>query len=198
MKIDMKSRAKSYFVLADKYLETASLLLNVLINNGNSNCGIGLSEAEAEENMKNNVLNSDLTLFIPTIFNCYQSTELFIKGLLLLNSIEIKETHEVSDLITQIKQLYGDKSVIYKEINKFYKFQVEIIKKFKKTNSITTTQELYEALRYPENNKNHKKYQYFDLMYNGDLGIESFKTILKKIDAIKAAILEEYNKKCKK
>lgn len=195
MNIDMKSRAKSYFVLADQYLETASLLLNVLINNGNSNCGIGLSEVEAEENMKNNVLNSDLTLFIPTIFNCYQSTELFIKGLLLLNSIEIKETHEVSDLIIQIKQLYGDKSLIYKEINKFYKFQVEIIKKFKKTNSITTTQELYEALRYPENNKNNKKYQYFDLMYNGNLGIKSFKTILKKIYAIKVAILEEYNKK---
>lgn len=195
MKIDMKSRAKSYFVLANQYLETASLLLNVLINNGNSNCGIGLSEVEAEENMKKNVLNSDLTLFIPTIFNCYQSTELFIKGLLLLNSIEIKETHEVSDLIAQIKQLYGDKSLIYKEINKFYKFQVEIIKKFKKTNSITTTQELYEALRYPENNKNNKKYQYFDLMYNCDLGIERFKTILRKIDAIKVVILDEYNKK---
>lgn len=195
MKIDMKSRSKSYFILADQYLETAKLLLNVLINNGNSNCGIGLNKIEAEENMKNNVLNSDLTLLIPTIFNCYQSTELFIKGLLLLNGIEIKETHEVSDLITQIKQLYGDKSLIYKEITKFYKFQVEIIKKFKKTNSITTTQELYEALRYPENNKNYKKYQYFDLMYNGDLGIESFKTILKKVDTLKNAVLEEFNNK---
>lgn len=191
----MKSRAKSYFILADQYLETSQLLLKVLINNGNSNCGIGLNEIEAEENMKRNVLKSDLTLFIPTIFNCYQSTELFIKGLLLLNGIEIKETHEVSDLIIQIRELYGENTLIYKEINNFYKYQVEIIKKFKKTNSITTTQELYEALRYPENNKNQKKYQYFDLMYNGDLGIESFKSILKKIDAIKIAILEEFNNK---
>ncbi len=193
--MDMKNRAKSYFILADQYLETARLLLNVLINNGNSNCGIGSSEVEAEENMKNNVLNSDLTLFIPTIFNCYQGTELFIKGLLLLNDIEFIATHEVSELIIQIKQLYGEKSLIYKEINEFYKYQVEIIEKFKKTNSITATRELYEALRYPESSKSHKKYQYFDLICNGDLSIESFETILKKIDALKISILDEFNNK---
>lgn len=195
MKENTKDRSKKYFILADQYLETSKLLLKFLINNDNSNCGIGLNESEAEGNMERNVLNSDLTLFIPTIFSCYQSTELFIKGLLLFNGIEFKETHEVSDLISQIKIIYGENTMLYKEINNFYKYQVEIIRKFKKTNSITTTKELYEALRYPENNKNQKKYQYSDLMYNGNLGIESFKSILKKIDAIKIAILEEFNNK---
>ena len=68
-----------------------------------------------------NVLKSYVTLLIPTIFNSYQSLELFLKGLLLLNGIEVDNTHEVSDMIVKIKNVYGDKSDIYKKINsEFY------------------------------------------------------------------------------
>ena len=192
----MKDRARKYFLLADQYLETSKLLLESLINNDNSNAGFGLTQVEAYEEIRKNVLKSDATLLIPTIFNSYQSLELFLKGLLLLNGIEADNTHEVSDMIAKINGIYGDKSDIYKKIRAFYKEQVDILKNYKKTNNITTTKELYESLRYPEDNSLAiKEYDYFDLKYNGDLGIRNFKVLLKRLCEVKEVILNKYHEK---
>ncbi len=192
----MKDRARRYFLLGDQYLETSKLLLETLINNNNSNAGFGSTQEEAYEEMRKNVLKSDATLLIPTIFNSYQSLELFLKGLLLLNGIEVGNTHEVSDMIAKINGIYGDKSDIYKKIRAFYKEQVDILKNYKKTNNITTTKELYESLRYPEDNSlTIKEYDYFDLKYNGDFGIGNFKVLLKRICEVKEVILKEYHEK---
>lgn len=191
----MKKRAKEYFLLADQYLETAKLTLEVLIENDNSNAGFGTTQEEAEKQMRENVLKSDVTLFIPTVFNAYQSTELFLKGLLLLNGKEITDTHEVSNMITEIKNIYTETSDVYRRINNFYNAQIEIIKNFKKSNNITTNKELYEALRYPENIKNNKTYDYNDLQYNGDIGIKNFELLRKRIQEVKDVILKEYNDK---
>ena len=195
----MSDRVKSYFLLADQYLETSKLLLETIIENGNSNCGIGKTESEAHKNMIKNVLKSDSILLIPAVFNSYQCMELFLKGILLLNKIEIDDTHEVTEMIEKIKMLYGEKSNIYKKVKAFYKEQMEIIKKFKKTNNITSTKELYESLRYPENNlvdfNKRKKYNYDDLKYNGDYGIDNFKLLLKRLNEIKEVILLEYHTK---
>lgn len=192
----MKDRAKKYFLLADQYFETSKLLLEILINNDNSNAGFGTTQEEAYEEMYKNVLKSDATLLIPTIFNSYQSLELFLKGLLLLNGIEIDNTHEASDMIIKVRNIYGQKSDIYKKIRVFYKEQVKIIKDYKKNNRITTTKELYESLRYPENNSLPiKEYDYFDLNYNGDFGIKNFKVLLKRLCEIKYVISKECNEK---
>lgn len=191
----MKKRAKEYFLLADQYLETAKLTLDVLIENDNSNAGFGTTQEEAEKQMRENVLKSDVTLFIPTVFNAYQSTELFLKGLLLLNDEEITDTHEVSNMISEIKKIYTEKSDVYKKINNFYNAQIEIIKNFKKNNKITTNKELYESLRYPENIKKNKTYVYNDLQYNGDIGIKNFELLRKRIQEVKEVILKEYNEK---
>ena len=192
----MKDRSRKYFLLADQYLETSKLLLETLINNDNSNAGFGSTQEEAYEEMRKNVLKSDATLLIPTIFNSYQSLELFLKGLLLFNGIEVDNTHEVSDMIVKIKDIYGDKSAIYKKIRAFYKEQVDILKNYKKNNNITTTKELYESLRYPEDNSlTIKEYDYFDLKYNGDFGIRNFKVLLKRLCEVKEVILKEYHEK---
>lgn len=79
---------------------------------------------EAERKMLENLLVNDIALFIPTLLNCYQSMELFIKGILLLNNGEIQENHEVSNMIKQLEKLYTRKSDIYKSINSFYKHQI--------------------------------------------------------------------------
>ena len=192
----MKDRARKYFLLADQYLETSKLLLESLINNDNSNAGFGLTQEEAYEEMRKNVLKSDATLLIPTIFNSYQSLELFLKGLLLFNCIVADNTHEVSDMIAKISGIYGDKSDIYKKIRAFYKEQVDILKNYKKTNNITTTKGLYESLRYSEDNTlTIKEYDYFDLKYNGDFGIRNFKVLLKRLCEVKEVILKEYHEK---
>lgn len=187
------SKAKDYFIMADQYLETSKLLLKTMINSGNSTIGFGLSEIEAETNMKNNSVKSDSTLFLPALFNCYQGVELFIKGLLYLNNNEFKNTHEISNMINGLKNVYGEKHNVYISFYNFYKYQLKIIEKFKNSNNITTMKELYEALRYPENNDRNKSYCYIDLRYNGDYGIEMFSKLLEKIDKLKDVVLSEFN-----
>ena len=111
----------------------------------------------------------------------------------MLNGIDVDNTHEVSDMIAKINGIYGDKSDIYKKIRAFYKEQVDILKNYKKTNNITTTKELYESLRYPaDNSLAIKEYDYFDLKYNGDLGIRNFKVLLKRLCEVKEVILKDY------
>lgn len=83
-KSENNNRAKRFFRLGEQYVETAKLLLNTLINNGNSNAGFGKTLEEAQREMEMNASKSDLYLFVPAIFNCLQSTELLTKGLLLL------------------------------------------------------------------------------------------------------------------
>lgn len=196
----MKKRAEKYFILAKQYLETSRLLLKTLIESGNTNWGFGESEKEACEEADRNALNSDTTLFIPAIFNCYQSIELIVKGLILLNNQEFKCTHKVKILISQLESIYTKQSEVYIKINDFYNKQIEIINNFKNTNRISTTKELYEALRYPESNNSNvegkKFYDYYDLKYNGDFGIENFKCLYKRLQDLKNVVFKEYNNKC--
>ena len=49
----MKDRAKNYYLMADQYLETTKLLLTTIVDNDNTNCGIGNNEQEALKNMEN-------------------------------------------------------------------------------------------------------------------------------------------------
>lgn len=65
----MIERAKQYFILAEQYLTASKCLLKVLIENGNSNCGIGNTMEEAVDVMNKNIVNSDVRLFVPTIFD---------------------------------------------------------------------------------------------------------------------------------
>lgn len=188
----MKDRAKKYYLLADQYLEATKLLLNTIIENDNTNCGIGNSEKEALKNMEKYIVKSDVYLFIPSMFTSLQTVELFIKGLLLFNGREVTHKHEVNGMISELRDIYSNNSNIFKSINNFYKNQMEILKRFKKNNSITTTAELYESLRYPESNE--KEYEYFELKYNGKEVIKQYLKMLEKLEVIKKEILKEFRK----
>ena len=190
---NMIDRAIHYFRLGEQYSETAKLLLGTLINNGNSNAGIGNSQEEAYNEMNQNASKSDLYLFVPAIFNCLQSTELFLKGLLLLNNIDIDETHETQKLLDKIKSKYCDESVIYTAFKNIYFSQEKILKEYRKINNITNARELYMSLRYPESITG-KQYEYYPLMYNGDKGIKLFEKLSKDITSIKKLMLNEYHR----
>ncbi len=188
----MKDRAKKYYILADQYLETTKLLLNTIIENDNINYGMGYNEREALKNMENSIIKSDVYLFIPSMFSSLQTVELFIKGLLLFNGREVTYNHEVNGMINELGEIYENNSDMFKSINNFYKNQMEILKRFKKVNNITTTADLYESLRYPESNK--KEYDYFELKYNGKEVIKQYKKMLEKLEKIKKEILKEFRK----
>lgn len=197
----MKERAIYYFRLGEQYAETAKLLLETLIANENSNSGIGKTPEEAYENMENNVSKSDLYLFVPTIFNCMQSIELWVKGLFLLNNINIDKNHKMEKYLLTIKNIYGESSKIYVAIKEFYNNQIGIIKKYMKDNKLENSKELYMALRYPEKiigNNRSIVIDYTSLLLNGDKGIEQFKLLLDNFGHIKEAILNEYHLKIQK
>ncbi len=197
-----KERAKQYFILGEQYLETAKLLLETLISNGNSNAGIGKTSEEACEEMEKNSSKSDLYLFIPAVFNCMQSTELFIKGLLLFNGENFKKEHGIENVLESLKNIYNEDSKIYSSLKTFYDNQIEIIKDYKQVNGLNNSYDLYMSLRYPEitlkptgNKKRGERISvnYMKLKYNGNSGIEQFKILLENIESIKKAILKEYD-----
>lgn len=190
---NMIERAIHYFRLGEQYSETAKLLLGTLINNGNSNVGIGKTQEESYDNMNQNACKSDLYLFIPAIFNYLQSTELFLKGLLLLNNIDIDETHETQKLLGKLKVKYDEQSDIYKAFKNIYFSQKKILKEYRNKNNITNANELYISLRYPESTSG-KQYEYYPLMCNGDKGIKLFEKLSKDITSIKKLMLNEYHR----
>lgn len=197
-------KAIQYFRLGEQYAETAKLLLETLICNGNSNAGIGKTPEEATQQMEQNAAKSDLYLLIPAIFNCLQSTELLIKGLLLLSHKSIKRQHGVEELLDIVKVSYTEDSEIYKRLFSFYECQIGIIAAYKQANGIKTSHDLYMSLRYPEialqPEKGKKKgkvitVDYTNLMYNGDVGIKQFKVLKESLEAVKLATVKEYRSK---
>lgn len=197
-----KKRAKQYFILGEQYSVTAKLLLETLISNGNSNAGFGKTLEEACKEMETNSSKSDLYLFIPAIFNCLQSTELFVKGLLLFNGLSFIKKHDIEDYLELLKTIYDENSEIYSSLKTFYENQIEIIKYYKQANGLTNSYDLYMSLRYPEitprpidNEKKGKKItvDYMKLKHNGNTGIEQFKILLENLETIKLAIVKEYN-----
>lgn len=188
----MKERAKKFFRLGEQYTAVAELSLKTLVAGGNSNAGVGNSAAEANAKMMENSAKSDLFLFVPAIFCCLQSTELYIKGLLLLNEIEIDDTHDIQTLLEKLQGKYNAESSIYKAFRKVYYSEQEILKNYRLKNQISNAQELYISLRYPESTSG-KQYDYFPLMCNGEKGIKLFKKLCELIVDIKHQVWIEYN-----
>lgn len=199
-----QEQAKQYFRLGEQYAEAAILLLKTIISSGNSNAGIGKSFEEAQQKMERNASKSDLYLFIPAIFDCLQSTELFVKGLLLLADKNFEYIHGVENPLVVLKDCYGEDSDIYQKISSFYESQIGIIEKYKQVNEVCTSHDLYMSLRYPEiilksenGKKNSKKItvDYAELICNGRMGIEQFKVLIDSLEDIKWATVKEYHAK---
>ena len=195
-------RAKNFFLLGEQYGESAKLLLETLVCNGNSNAGIGKTAEEALQDMEKNSVKSDLYLFVPAIFNCLQSTELFVKGLLILDGKTFERKHGVEDLLVELKDSYAEDSDIYQKLRFFYDQQIDIVEKFKQANGINTSYDLYMSLRYPEISllpeEDKKKREsisvdYTELFCNGQEGIKQFGSLLESLDAVKLATVKEYH-----
>ncbi len=204
-KSENNNRAKRFFRLGEQYVETAKLLLNTLINNGNSNVGFGKTLEEAQREMEMNASKSDLYLFVPAIFNCLQSTELLTKGLLLLVGKTIQRSHGVEELLKDIAMSYKEDSEVYQALIEFYEYQIGIIETYKQTNGIENSYDLYMSLRYPEITLKPKEDEkkgkqitvdYTGLLCNGERGIEQFKILLEKLERVKLATVKVYHDRC--
>ncbi len=186
----MNDRAKKFFVLATQYYQTSKILLETIIQNDNLSVGSGFSEEEALLDFNKKIVKSDAYLFVPALFNSFQTVELFIKSLLLINGKEINYNHKLENSLLILKDIYGDKTKIYKSLKDFYNFQEDVIGEFKKMNQINSTEDLYEALRYPESK--NKKYDYSSLRFNGKSGVNLFEKLLDRLQEINKNVLQEF------
>lgn len=184
---------KDYYILAESYCVSAKSLFQIIIDNENEIIGFGKTEQSAEKQMNKLHETSDATLFIPALFLSFHSVELFAKGLLKMNNIEFSDTHDLSTLLEQLKKIYAEKSDVIKSISRFNKNIFDKLKEFKNYNKITNVNEIYEALRYP-NNKSDKIYEHFFLKYNFDNGINYCKTLIKNLNKLRESVVEEKNK----
>lgn len=182
-----------YYILADNFCLSAIKLFQVIIDNGNKLIGIGKTEEEAEKNMIKSHNVSDAVLFIPALFLSFHSVELFSKGLLKMNNVKYDNTHNLDCLLKKLKDLYGEKSNIIKSISSFNGNFFEGLDKFKKFNNITNVNTLYEALRYP-NNQKIEFYDYTYLKCNFGKGIKYCETLIKKLKRVRTCIINEKNK----
>ena len=190
--IKMLSRANKYFALGKQYYDSSILLLETIIKNDNCSLGIGFSDELALKNFNENIKKSDARLLIHALFLSYQCVELYVKGLLLLKNNSIKNEHEISIFYNDLEKNYGKNSEIYKAIWCFYANQIDILNKFKKNNDITTINQLYGALRYPE--EKNEIIDHFSLKYNGSSVIKQIKKIIKILKKVDEEVLEEYKK----
>ena len=188
----MLSRANKFFSLGKQYYDSSVLLLETIIKNDNCSLGIGFSDEAALKNLNENIKKSDARLLIPALFLGYQCVELYVKGLLLLKKQDIKEKHEVCIFYNDLENSYGKNSAIYKAIRNFYSNQIEILNNFKKNNDITTVNQLYDALRYPEDND--EIIDHFSLKYNGSSVVKQIKNVIKRLKLVDEEVLEEYKK----
>ena len=191
----MKKRAWRFFRLADQYSETAQLLLKTMIRSGNSNVAVDSDYQNVLQKAENAAIKSDMYLFIPAIFNCLQSTELFAKGILLLNGEEFKKKHSVEEILKKINEIYTKNHSLYTCLNDFYTQQIKIIENYQKKNDIKDINVLYTSLRYPESPDGKKVNDYYPLICNGDIGIAQFRILSKQLQSVKEEVLKEYNSK---
>ena len=174
-----------------QYIDSAIYLMKVICRSGNQTGAIADSFEAAEKIMKRKVALSDLTLFLPALFDYYHGLELYIKGLLYMYNKNKTTTHETTALVAELKNTQTNKELIqlFEEV---YAIKEGIISKFKKENNISNQIAFYESLRYPVDNRFQQIYDYTSLRYNGNDGIKEMRKIIKKLNLISSKVIEEY------
>lgn len=182
-----------FFRTGKQYVDSAIYLMKAICRSGNQTGAIADSFEEAEKIMKRKVALSDLTLFLPALFDYYHGLELYIKGLIFMYNQSKTTTHEITTLIGKLKDTAVNEELV-KLFEEVYAIKDGMISKFKKDNNITNQVAFYESLRYPIDNKFEKKYDYTALRHNGTDGIAEMKIIVKKLELISTNVFKEYKK----
>jgi len=124
---------------------------------------------------------SDFNVLIPILFNFYHGIELLMKGIVVLADGKTINSHKLSKIYKILKENHK----VPDEIKDVLSFYIEIenmdfwhLKDFIAENNITID-DVYEAFRYPVDNKYTKVYEYgLSLTGREDDIIENFKKII--------------------
>jgi hypothetical protein len=124
---------------------------------GNKNCIV--SDYKDQIDFKELTKWNDQNIGIPLLFNFYHGLELYMKGLLEVQEIEIKANHNLKDLYQEVK---SNETVYTKEIINLLKEQVfhaSTYNPFLEDNNEEISK-FYDFFRYPISKNMDKNYSY--------------------------------------
>ena len=173
MKIEVK-KALSFIETAQQYLELCSNTSKLIVKHGNTDLE-GIDE--------NGSVWTDYYLAIPVLFNFYHGLELYFKGLIIVEGVNI-QNHKLTELMAKVKELHPDGMFLY-SIEKYISTESSppIISKFLNSASIQID-DWYQAFKYPESTKG-KTFDHYDLQFTGSEGVQLFSNLVSDIKAFK-------------
>ena len=192
-----KIEALRFFGLAYNFWQLTLNISEELIKRGNPDSimyeGWGqLNKDEYEEHFK----WSDLTIIEPTLFNFYHGIELSLKSLILAKDLQLTHDHQLSKLLTKVKELYGSAKFIG-----FYEKYIEqknmpsIISDFCRDSKVTIDQYI-QSLKYPTSTKGIE-FNHSSLRAHGEDGVAMFKEISSDLSAARQVIKEYVSNECR-
>jgi hypothetical protein len=154
---------KERLYLADQYYNVTKNLLFNMIDSGNPFSLVSALES-TEEMLNEHTKHSSFRVILPLLFCFYQGTELLLKAFVLEKN-NIKYRHSIEDILKDFKKLYPCEGVIIDTLDKYLgKNKIGFIDNFCKVNNLTSLNEIYNALRYPDHMD--KLVDYMNLEYS--------------------------------
>lgn len=175
----------NFLTLANKYLILVQNILNESIKfqnkwmvTGNDACG-ELTKW------------SDFNIFIPTLFNFYHGIEILMKGILLIENPQVKLSHNLEDLLNDIKKTFKANHELILTLEKYInKSKLEPdLQVFFNENKIAP-KDFFIALKYPFDRNLNKRYDYFSLKYRQEKLLPLFKCIISDVTKINNLSIE--------
>lgn len=173
----------SYWQIGIQYLHLAQHVAGLIVENGNKM--VVFSDKEiTEEIYEKETRWADHNLALPLFFNFYHGLEVMLKGFLLAKGMNINHSHKLSELLHLFEEKLGRNEMSntishYVDQNKLE----EPLYSFFKKSSITTDQ-FYQALKYPESTKGYD-FMYEELIEKGAEGVLFYKTFMKDIGLVR-------------
>ncbi len=199
MQTSTENKALHFFDLSFQYLALVENVCNETIKSNNEHLILSdqrLKSGEYEERTK----WSDFNIIIPVLYNFYHGLELLMKGLLLVSNTEFKADHKLSSLLKKLES----RNEISHKLKTLLSLHINTetiptwhMQSFLRENAISTDQ-LYEAFRYPTNYKFSNIYEYIDLRYREDDIIPYLKEIINDSKELRLEAEQLYRKEMNK
>ncbi len=194
MKIeDKKHLALAYLTQSIHYLLLSESVFLESVKQGNKYIIISDTEIiDFEEKTK----WSDFNIIFPTLFVFYHGLELLMKGVLTLYNIDLKATHRVSVLFTNLEdceEVDIELSSILKEYILENQLSHTPIGEWLKENNLNIDN-LYERLRYPTDKNQLTLTNNQTLKYKGDEMIPFLEKIIANSGLLRKLIVSIYKK----
>lgn len=190
---DKFDKGLSFLTLSIRYLCLAQNISGENVKQGNLHVLLGdkeITEREYEEKTK----WSDFNISIPSLFNFYHGLELLLKGFLSLrDDYNVKPSHRIEKLFEEFKKRYNKEQKIISILEKYLKIGLlpGILADCLKKNNIQID-DFYEFLRYPTDKKAQNIYDYIDLMYKEEKGLDFFKNLVTDLDILRKEMVRLY------